>query len=229
MRIGRSFIIVVIAAVVLFAWITLGTREQVQPPPQDGQPTPVSFSDVDQALQALAPATIAFNAPPAMRFGESRPVGVLVSLTMTQQALVDELRRRVPRGGEIAGENIDVSPFLEVRLSGGEGFDVVSISPARQAVAERSPTEWRWNVTPRRGGVQHLHLTVDAILLLRGESVPRMMRTFDHTISVQISLPQRTRLFVADHWQWLATTLLIPLGGYLWRRFRRKQTGRRAR
>ena len=99
---------------------------------------------------------------------------------------------------------------MEAHLS-GTGFKVESITPERQAVSQIERTEWRWQVEPTRTGVLHLQLTLSANLDVAGRSVPRMIRTFEQRIAVEVAWTQRTKVFLAGNWQWLWTAILIPL------------------
>jgi hypothetical protein len=99
---------------------------------------------------------------------------------------------------------------MEARLS-GTGFKIASITPERQAVSQIERTEWRWQVEPTRTGVLHLQLTLTANLDVAGRSVPRMIRTFEQRIAVEVAWTERTKAFLAGNWQWLWTAILIPL------------------
>jgi hypothetical protein len=51
--------------------------------------------------------------------------------------------------------------------------------------------------------------------------MPRVIRTFEETIAVNVTLSQRVSSFFANNWQWLWTAILIPIIGWLISRRRR--------
>ena len=52
-----------------------------------------------------------------------------------------------------------------------------------------------------------------------------LVRTFDRTIEVKVSVGQRLAGFVGNNWQWLWAVVVVPVGGLIVSRIR----GRRNR
>jgi hypothetical protein len=169
-------------------------------------------------LSQLPEGSIAFNAPDSMLFGQSQEMRLLLSPELSVDAVKDKLRG-MP--GIIEGAVVRIAPQMEARLS-GQSFDVNPITPERQVVARNEATEWRWEVTPKTTGSQRLFLALNVSI----EGTSRTLRTFDRTIQVQVTLGQRFSGFVSNNWQWLWTTALVPLAGWLWKR--RRSSGVRA-
>jgi len=62
---------------------------------------------------------------------------------------------------------------------------------------------WRTGSSGPKPGTRHLTLTVSAFIDLEGESTPLLAKTFDKTLTVQVTLYERVSRFVSRNWQWL--------------------------
>jgi hypothetical protein len=187
------------------------------PPRVSAPPT----ASIDELLARLGRANIAFNAPKELQLHESAVIQLLLSVREPIEALQRDLRGP----GERIGAEVRISTEMEAHLS-GTGFKVESITPERQAVSQIEQTEWRWQVEPTRTGVLHLQLTLTANLDVAGRSVPRMIRTFEQRIAVEVAWTERTKAFLAGNWQWLWTAILIPLLAWGYRILQRARSRR---
>jgi len=184
------------------------------------------FDEVDAALRELVVGRIAFNIPERMQFRETRAVAVIGSPSLDANALGAELRQRIGGKDPIAFAGLQMAALMEARLDGASAFAVAPLTATRQPVSRNAPTEWRWNVRAEEAGRHALNLTMDAIITFEGERFPRSVNVLKREIDVEISPAQRLGLFVEGNWQWLAGTVLIPLGVWLWNR---KRPNRQAR
>jgi hypothetical protein len=111
---------------------------------------------------------------------------------------------------------------MEARLTGLD-FAITAIMPETTAVSRRESTEWRWKVRPLSAGPHSLHLTLSVILDVNGVPTPRVIRTFDRYIKVDVTWGQRLDLFFERNWQWLWATVLVPIVGWLLRNRKQSQ------
>ena len=144
-----------------------------------------------------------------------------VILSVGQELRINELRRRIKEVGEVEVASIQVSDSMEARLS-GQNFSIAAITPEKQVVSRSKITEWKWEVKPRSDGCQRLHLTLSVLLSINGEATPRVIRTFDKVIEVEVTWPQRVASFFKNNWQWLWAAILVPIAGWLWNRRRHR-------
>jgi hypothetical protein len=193
-----------------------------QPLPGPPPPSPPSalFKDIDRALKALPLGHIAFNAPTELREGEAAEIQLLLSLRKPTSVLQDELTEM----GEREGARVKVSDVMEARLT-GPGFEIEAITPERQLVSPGANTEWKWEIEPTETGSQRLHLTLSALIDVKGERTPRAVRTFEKPIVIQVTWQQKITGFVGDNWQWLWTTILVPVAALAWTAWRRPRIG----
>jgi hypothetical protein len=187
------------------------------------------FDEVDAALQDLVSGNVAFNTPERMQFRESRTIALIASPKLDAAALSGELRERIGGDDPIAVEALQIAPLMEAELEGAPAFEVTPLTPIRQPVSRAAPTEWRWNVTANQTGKQTLHLTINAIVTVDGERFPRSLNVLDRDIEVEITALQRATLFVERNWQWLAGTLILPFGAWLWANRKNQRRPRRRR
>ncbi|MGZ8783608.1 MAG: hypothetical protein ACXWZB_08935 [Gaiellaceae bacterium] len=194
-------------------------------PPSPSSPPPVSGGaggeyrpSLDDIVADLPLANVAFNAPPAMRLNEP----VVIQLLLSGRRPINELKDELTALGEREGEQIRASGSMEAHLT-GTGFAIEAITPAVQLAAGAGVTEWKWEVEPTKAGLRRLHLTLSAIIDVGGRDGTYTVRTFERTLDVRVSLRERLTNFVEANWQWMWTTLLIPLAGWVLQRRRRRE------
>lgn len=205
--------------------------DSVEPPPPTTGVSPLpdipsfpGFAAIDRALEALPLGSIAFNVPTAMTLNRGEDVHLLLSPSMSVEDLQKQLVEKLSRELNIEGIEIRIAPRMEARLS-GTNFSILALTPEVQPVTWKEPTEWRWEVRPTEAGSQALHLTLTAILQIEGKDSTRAIRTFDRDIQVQVTWPQRISGFAAENWQWLWTTVAVPIALWVWGKRRKKQRG----
>jgi hypothetical protein len=173
------------------------------------------------ALDALKPASIAFNTPSELRLDEQEAVRLLVSRDKT----IEELQAQIDDAiGDKEGATIKVSDVMIASLTGLD-FDIERTSDARQPVLSRGETMWGWSVEPTEPGTQSLHLTLTALLDVNGKEETYTVKTFDRTWTVVVPWPDRVTGFAGENWQWLWTAIFFPLAAIVWRRLRTRQRG----
>jgi hypothetical protein len=171
---------------------------------------------VDRALEKLPFAHIAFSIPDRLKLGQTEVIHLALSL----EEPVARLRQRVAKAGEVEGARVRVSDVMEAQLV-GFGFAIHALSNARQAVSEVQTTDWAWEIKATEGGTHRLTLTLSALIKLKGERLPRTVRTFYRSFTVHVSLLHRTTQFVGDHVEWLGGGLIALVAAMLgWARTR---------
>ncbi len=206
---------------------SLGSERPPANPPRrlGAAPTSIDFNVVDQALSQLRVGEVAYNPPPTMFKGESHPISVILSPAATADQLAQQLHNLLGAQENVQTASIQVSPLMQATLT-GQGFEISPTGAQTQAVSGTQPTEWDWTVTPTESGSLDLQLDLEAVLELgNGASTPRRLETFTKIIRVRVRTVDVVTGFVAGNWQWLWSTLLVPLAGYFWHR-RRKTRGR---
>lgn len=178
---------------------------------------PTSLGVVEEIVSNLEWGNIAFDTPKKIKFEEPKTIELLLSPTKTVQELQSSLKSHE----QTESARIQISNRMEADLS-GLGFKIEALVPQEQAVYRGKTTQWKWEVTPTKDGDQNLYLTLSAIINVSNQKVPLVIRTFDKTIKVEVSVGQRISTFVASNWQWLWASILVPLSLFLWKWYQRK-------
>lgn len=210
-------IVIVIFLAVLLLESNLSMQRRYSPPISAPSP-PTSLGVVEEIVSNLEWGNIAFDTPKKMKFEEPKTIELLLSPTKSVQELQSSLKSHE----QTESARIQISNRMEADLS-GLGFKIEALVPQEQAVYRGKTTLWKWEVTPTKDGDQNLYLTLSAIINVSNQKVPLVIRTFDKTIKVEVSVGQRISTFVAGNWQWLWATILVPLSPFLWKWYQRKR------
>jgi len=181
--------------------------------PGPAAPESTAFEAVDRILAEMEWGNIAFNVPTSLNLQDTATIQLILSLRKP----IDELKQIIEAQGEREGAQIRVYNDMEARLSGPD-FQITAVTPEKQGISGSEVTKWEWAVKPTKTGRHDLHLTLSAVFTVEGISTSRVIRTFDKTIEVNVTLHQKTTNFLEKNWQWLWTVILIPVAGWLWRR-----------
>ena len=174
--------------------------------PESETPVPdTSTATVDEILSQLVLGDVAFNAPEKINIEDT--VSIRVALSPDQGAAA--VGARIEEPGRIISETLQVSNLMQARLT-GEGFKIVAVTPEKQAVSS-GITEWLWDVTPLKEGKHQLTLSMDALITVNGEVVPKTLRTYRKPIEVEVTATQVAGNFLSEHGKWAWSTLLLPL------------------
>lgn len=162
-----------------------------------------------------------FTAPEQMRVADTYEVSLRIAAKDQNAGIMDDL----PEGATSTMAQEHITPVMEARLSGGAGVDVQALGKDEQSVAGGGFAEWRWNVTPKRSGSQRLTVTIIAHLTYpNGRDIPKTLRTLTRKVEVSANVGDSIKTFLAGYWQWLTTTLIIPIGLYFYRRRANRDT-----
>jgi uncharacterized cupredoxin-like copper-binding protein len=173
------------------------------------------FDEIDRRFAELSPGEIVFTAPDKMRVAETSEVDLRIAAKNHSSGILDGLTEGVT--STAAQEHI--TPVMEAHLDGGSGLDIASVGKDSQSVAGGGFAEWRWNVTPKRSGSQRLTVSIIAHLTYPdGRDIPKTIRTMTRTVEVSANVGDSVKGFFASYWQWLTTTLIIPIVIFIYRR-----------
>ena len=180
-----------------------------------------AFAAIDEAIQQMEKAYIAFNAPKTMNRADT----VMIQLLLSMNQATDDLTKLLKGKGEKESAVVSVAGIMEARLS-GPNFEITATTPEEQPISRLEKTEWRWDVKSKSIGEHDLHLTLTAIFDVEGTQRKRAIRTFDQIITVNVTTGQQLADFLNGNWQWLWAAIAVPLAGAIWRG---KRTPRRTK
>lgn len=152
--------------------------------------------------------------PSTMKQGRDSIARLIVSPEDLATLLKD---REVTRGDadvRETRENVHLTPRMRARL-GGAGFSIEPKDFQDQAVKQGEPTVWVWTVVPEEAGNHTLVFTLEGLIMVGSKEVP--IRPPALTVPVEVDV--NPMYFVERHWQWLLTAIVLPVVGFLGKRW----------
>jgi hypothetical protein len=194
-----------------------------------------SSSQVD-IQDLIVPGTVAFRSDDPMKVGQTYPVFVEVSATLASNLLNERVQNDTKKArGEYDGkinpprtikiEPIKMTSRMIAQLKGkADEFQITPVTPEQQNTTAEEVTTWKWNVRPLKSGKgRTLDLTLSGIIGNPG-SPHAFEPLYHHTINVdEASFIERAKDFWANNWQWFWTALIVPIGAWVWKRWRKKK------
>lgn len=175
-----------------------------------------SSSPGELIARQTSPGQISFNPPESMRTGQPEMIEVRIQ---PESVVTEGMLGR----GDIRVEAIGVTPSMSVRLCCGppesdSPFDIIPLSNEQQVVSPGSFTQWIFEVTPRRKGLQVLTLSVSAqYRFANGQVIPKNFPVMTRNIQVDVS--ERGSVLI---WWSLGVAILVLLLLGWWSRRSRK-------
>lgn len=192
-------------------------NNSLNPVPTSSQITPTQtsgdeLSSIDNVLNQTMTASIAFNAPQAMKLEET----VTIELVIDPAVSEEEIIKQIEAEGEIQTGALLVTPLTKATLiaQNGQAFEIQPLhdSEIQPVDAREGPTTWQWQVTSKKGGTQILTLVIYRLIQFEGAEYWRQVESYRADINVEVSFGQH---ILAFDWKWLGglliTSLIIPL------------------
>jgi len=188
-----------------------------------------SFLVVDELLNALADANIAFNTPDSMMQDKTTEILLILSPKLTasevQELVLEELGED-EQNIEVA--EIKASTQMEAKLTGStRAFEIIERSSALQAISFEDETRWSWEVIALEEGTHSLDLTLTAFISFDETDIPRTIKTYHRTITVEVTATKKVMQFIQENLYWLIPSFAIILMGFWY--FNRVSKKRKAR
>ena len=228
----------------------IAVGDQVRSGEGDGDPscntTPTlvgvrPLNALDSVVAALPLSDVAFDAPTEMIL--RRPTTIVVVLDPRRvPAAPRAVRKLDPASTDslvatllLAGSSdsmpheaavIHYSPRMRAELR-GQSFTITPRTPEEQGVGAREPTIWRWEVTPTEVEDHVLALTISALVSVHKHEVLKAYPVLDRHIRVHANVLYYAETLLAEHWEWIVGSLLLPF--LIWRWKSRKPAEHRAR
>ena len=141
----------------------------------------------------------------------------IISLTKSEE----EIKRDLRELGITLSDNIEISKVVMVNIHAPE-FEVTNVSPSRQPIRQNSDTRWKWTLKPKSEGIHQIELSVYALVTVEGNEEKTFIESYSEELSVEITHIQKAERWFDNNWEWTFSTLILPLG--IWLYNRRKDT-----
>jgi hypothetical protein len=161
-------------------------------------------------------ASAAFNVPKSMNLKDVSTINLVLDLKQTPEDLKKLLRGE----GEKESVTIKVSDRMQAQLI-SKDFDIMAIRPEIQVITINDMTMWEWEIRPLTHGNKILYLTLNALFEVNGTETPKAIKSFSKKIDIEVTWYQHATIFWKKYWQWLVTTILIPVLMIIWNKYKK--------
>jgi hypothetical protein len=114
--------------------------------------------------------------------------------------------------GEVHTSTVPITETMEVKVidpspSDNKMFEIIPDNQPVQLVENNEHvTQWTFNVTPLRSGTSKLKIVISII-----RDIVKKEVVYEDDVTVKSDITKSIPFFIATHWQWLLSTLVIPI------------------
>jgi hypothetical protein len=177
--------------------------------------------------------TMAYTVPEGIQVGKTYPVRLRISKTKNKIELIEGDRNITIYDSTVKSrvviESIRVESIMSAQLiSDSDKFQITPLSTELQNIEETGYTEWEWRIKPLKGGQTYLKLIVKVRVKEDGQEFYKDITVFDKNVDVKSNIGFSLWSFIQKYWQWIVTTIIIPLVIWWWKnRKTEKKPGRK--
>jgi len=171
----------------------------------------------DDIANQLRTANMSFSVPDKANINDSVRIELLINL----QKELQNLEKDLTESGKIYSNQVLVSKILIANIT-APAFEVKNITPERQILSSSQNTSWLWTLKPLTAGKHKIDIGITALIKLNGEESEHHIKTLKKTVDIEITTTQIAYQWLLKYWQWISTTILIPL--IIWIYKNRKQS-----
>ena len=171
----------------------------------DGEPlTIVEVSNNRVSTNSESGGHIAYKIPTEMTVRSTYQVIVRISKSVAH--IYENLN------GEVHTSTVPITETMEVKVvdpspSDHKMFEIIPDNQPTQLVENNeNVTQWTFNVTPLRAGKSKLKVVVSIIRNGVSKEV-----VYEDYVTVKTDITKTIPYFIATYWQWLLTTIVIPV------------------
>lgn len=167
---------------------------------------------VDTVTRQLFSAALAFVIPEKANVDDS----IKAQLLINPKKDLDSLKGELTKKGTVTAKEVKVSRVVKATIVAPD-FDVTNITEEEQILADNESTEWLWSLSPKSSGAHEVNLTVTAVINSNGKESKHHIKSFEKTITINITAEQIIKNRFDENWKWVISTLIIPLLGFLFK------------
>ena len=175
-------------------------------------PEPLSVEEqlarIDEILNRVARASIAYNAPSEMQLDETVTIELLLNPSVSEE----ELKEQVTEPGTVqTSADVEITPQMKAELIAADP-EALAITPLHddpiQVISGTETTKWSWFVTAKKEGPQKLSLVIYRLVKYEDKEDWRVVETYKADIRIRVNLLTRVK---SIDWMWIVTPILALL------------------
>lgn len=159
---------------------------------------------------------VAHSVPKSMQVGKTYTVKLRISKDKNKAQLIDGNGipiSDIKYDSKITIASIRVEPIMSAKLiSDSSKMLIQSTSTSIQDIEKEGFTEWEWRLTPIKGGDIFLKIMVSVIVKDSSDNkITKDIPVYNDIVSVKSNISFTIKGFIKEYWQWIMTTIIIPL------------------
>lgn len=171
----------------------------------------IIFKSLENCWNNLPKGKLIYNPPPEMKLGVKERIEVRITKDLTKDLTNGLKGKGIPQE-----EEIKVSPHMTVHLDGDEAFEIKRLFTKESRAIVGDYTQWDWDVTPLKSGIQKLMLFINAKIeisnyLFRWIEFPIL----EKEINIKINYNYKIKRFLETYWQWIIATTIALSGAII--------------
>ena len=164
---------------------------------------------------------IVFNPPAQMNLSQTERIQVRISKKYSA-----ELTSSMARKETTVSDSLPVGDIMVVKLL-GDDFDIVTYDDEEQGVTTDGYTQWEFDVTPKTSGDHDLYIKAGIVYFVPNLGpTKKYFPVYEKKIQVKVSIWQMVAGFATTRWEFLLSTIIIPLGVWGFSRWKRESVKR---
>ena len=174
----------------------------------ESRETPESFyEDRHEILARKVIGRIAYNNPEFLTVGV--PSTFEVRLSRNREINIE---KDFEGEGHVKVDTLKLTNRVRVKLVSNDDVIIEPIEPEEQAIDKESFTIWTWKVVAQSSGKKNIKIKIGLANIDEIDpSLPQFVPGKIFEIYTKANLPYTISNFVKSNWQWVISTLLIPV------------------
>lgn len=169
---------------------------------------------------------LAYSIPDDLVVGEYFTVKVRISKSKNKTGIIFGNRGITIYENDINSivslELIDIKPVMSAQLLGDDSrFKISSLSSDYQSIEGDDYAEWDWRIMPLKSGKNYLKLLIR--VKSKVDDSYKDITIFDRKILVKPNIKYTIINWIKDYWQYISSSILIPLFTWWWANRRKKK------
>lgn len=166
---------------------------------------------------------LAYSIPDKMKVGKFYTITLRITKeNNVQQLIVGESKISINDTtikSTITLENVRVSSVMSAEVVGEEeAFEIRALSTELQNIEDVGYTEWQWSIKPKKSGAKFLKMVVKVRINTDGEQLYKDIKVYEGKINIELNAGFSIWGFITQYWQWIMTTIIIPLIVWFWKK-----------
>lgn len=162
---------------------------------------------------------ISYNVPDSMVIGNT----YIISLRSSKKYSIKLVEYQTNIVSTTTLEKIVTSKYMSAKLYDYDNMFWIKALNTEKQLVDSDITEWKWAIKPLKSGNKNLKLVIILSIIDDKGEHSKDIPVFDKSIYVEKSFIYSINNFISEYWQWLLSTLVIPLFLYLWKNSKKKE------